>query len=55
MIYIPLLWNTLPQTLQNTKEPIKNMNEKVRRYFTGKFVNEFESPQFGQNVGRITV
>ena len=49
-----LLWNTLTQTLQNEKELIENM-KKIRRYFTGKFVKEFENTLFGQNVGRITV
>ena len=43
-----LLWNTLPQTLQNEKEPVEHMKHKIRRYFTEKFVNEFDNPQFGQ-------
>ena len=30
------------------KEPIEDMREKFRRYLTGEFVKEFESPQFGQ-------
>ena len=34
-------WNTLPETLQNKKEPIESMKEKIRRYSTGTFVNEF--------------
>ena len=33
---------------KNKKELIEVMKEKIRRYFTGKFVNEFENPQFGQ-------
>ena len=31
------------------------MEEKVRRYFTGKFVNEFEILNLVKNVGRIAV
>ena len=37
-----------PTTNTTKYESIEHMKEKIRRYFTEKFVNEFENPQFGQ-------